>query len=156
MLAISMRLAIALHAFLQYAPSNLLLRRLRSRHGLKWGVPFMLLGAAYLLGAAMLANWLHEGGPGWLNLLVLLNIRNGLKFVVFGPIGLMLLARARIAEHRGEVRRPKMERICSPLSIKLIPNPTSHRQSESRLTPVDLPSTTEQVVSQHGQNGAWC
>ena len=100
MLAIPMRLAIALHAFLQYAPTNLLLSRLRSRYGLKWGVPFMLLGAAYFLAAAILTGWLHDGGPGWLNLLVLLGIWNGVKFLVFGPISLILLARARIADRR--------------------------------------------------------
>ena len=107
MLAISMRLAIALHKFLLYAPTNLLLSRLRSRHGLKWGVPFTFLGAAYFLAAAMLATWLHDGGPRWLNPLVLLGIWNGLKFVVFGPISLMLLARDRITEHRDEGQRIK-------------------------------------------------
>ena len=101
MLAISMRLAIALHAFLQYAPTNLLLSRLRSRHGLKWGVPFTVLGAAYLFAAAMLATWLHDDGPAWLNLLVLLGLWNGLKFVVYGPISLMHLARARITVDAG-------------------------------------------------------
>lgn len=109
MLAISMRLAIAVHTFLQCAPTNLLLSLLRSRHALKWGVPFMLLGAAYFLAAAMLTNWLQDGGPGWLNLLVLLGIWNGLKFSVFGPISLMLLARARITEHRDEAQRIKAE-----------------------------------------------
>ena len=94
----------ALHTFLQYAPANLLLCRLRSRRGMKWGVPFMFLGAAYFLAAAMLTNWLHGGGPGWLHLLVLLGIWNGLKFVVFGPVSLMLLARARVVEHRDKVR----------------------------------------------------
>ena len=116
MLAISMRLAIALHAFLQYAPTNLLLCRLRSRHGLKWGVPFMVLGAAYFFAAAMLATWLHDGGPMWLTLLVLLGIWNGLKFVVFGPISVMLLARARITENRDEVQRIKAEPSHSQLS----------------------------------------
>lgn len=117
MLAISMRLAIALHAFLQYAPTNLLLSRLRSRYGLKWGVPFMVLGAAYFFAAAMLATWLHDGGPIWLNLLVLLGIWNGLKLVVFGPISLMLLARARITEHRDEVQRIRTEPGLPGLSI---------------------------------------
>lgn len=109
MLAISMRLAIALHAFLQYAPTNLLLSRLRSRYGLKWGVPAMLLGVAYFLAAAILTGWLHDDGPSWLNLLVPLGIWNGLKFVVFGPISLLLLARARIAERRDEAQRSKAE-----------------------------------------------
>ena len=117
MLAISMRLAIALHAFLQYTPTNLLLSRLRSRYGLKWGVPFMVLGAAYFFAAAMLATWLHDGGPIWLNLLVLLGIWNGLKLVVFGPISLMLLARARITEHRDEVQRIRTEPGLPGLSI---------------------------------------
>ena len=117
MLAISMRLAIALHTFLQYAPTNLLLSRLRSRHGLKWGVPFTVLGAAYFLAAAILATWLHGGGPAWLNLLVLLGLWNGLKFVVFGPLSLILLARARIAERRDEARRIKTEPSNSRLSI---------------------------------------
>ena len=109
MLAISMRLAISVHTFLQYAPTNLLLSRLRSRHGLKWGIPFMLLGAAYFLAAAMLTNWLHDGGPGWLNLFVLLGIWNGLKFILFGPASVIFLARARISERRDEVRRIKTE-----------------------------------------------
>jgi hypothetical protein len=100
MLAISMRLAIALHAFRRYAPTNLLLSRLRSRHGLKWGIPFMLLGAVYFLSAAMLTSWLHDGGPGWVNLFVLLGIWNGIKFVVFGPVSLMLLARAESQKYR--------------------------------------------------------
>ena len=105
MLAISVRLAISLHAFLQYAPTNLLLSRLRSRRGLKWGVPFTFLGAAYFLAAAMLTSWLQDGGPGWLNLFVLLAIGNGIKFIAFGPVSLILLARARVIEHRDKVRR---------------------------------------------------
>ena len=109
MFAISMRLAIALRTLLRYAPTNLLFSRLRSRYGLKWGVPVMLLGVAYFLAAAILTGWLHDGGPGWLNLLVPLGIWNGLKFFVFGPISLMLLARARITEHRDEVQRIKAE-----------------------------------------------
>ena len=117
MLALSMRLAIALHTFLQYAPTNLLLSRLRSRHGLKCGVPFTVLGAAYFLAAAILATWLHGGGPAWLNLLVLLGLWNGLKFVVFGPLSLILLARARITEHRDEVQLIKAEASGSRLLI---------------------------------------
>ena len=109
MLAISMRLAIAVHTLLQHAPTNLLLSRLRSRHVLKWGIPFMILGAAYFLAAATLTSWIHEGGPGWLNLFVLLGIWNGLKFILFGPASVIFLARARISERRDEVRRIKTE-----------------------------------------------
>ena len=117
MLAISMRLAIALHTFLRYAPTNLLLHWLRSRQGLKWGIPFMLLGVTYFLAAAVLTDWLRGGGPGWLNQLVLLGIWNGLKFIVFGPTSLLLLTRARIAEHPEEARQTKTESGLSGLSI---------------------------------------
>lgn len=117
MLTISMQLAIALHTLLRDAPTKLLLGWLRTRRGLKRGVPFMLLGAAYFLAAAMLTSWLHDGGPGWFNLLVLLGIWNGVKFLVFGPISLILLARARIAERRDEAQRIKTEPSHSRLSI---------------------------------------
>ncbi|TXN30098.1 sulfate permease [Lacisediminihabitans profunda] len=95
-----MRAAIGLHNLLQYAPTNLLLRWLRSRRGLKWGIPFMLLGATYLLTAALLATWLQHGGPSWLNLLVALGIWNGLKFLAFGPISLIRLGVIRLRESR--------------------------------------------------------
>jgi hypothetical protein len=81
-------------------PTNILLDALRTRRGLKWGVPAMLIAAPYLLGAWLLTVWISDGGPGWLNLLVLLFIWNALKFVVNGPITLVVLIRARLAERR--------------------------------------------------------
>ncbi|MDO8381479.1 MAG: sulfate permease [Microbacterium sp.] len=83
-----------------YMPTNILLDALRTRRGLKWGVPAMLIAAPYLLGAWLLTVWISDGGPGWLNLLVLLFIWNALKFLVNGPITLVLLVRARTAERR--------------------------------------------------------
>jgi len=62
-----------------------------TRRGLKWGIPFMLLGATYVLAAALLATWLRHGGPGSLNLLVALGTWNGLKFLVFGSASLVRL-----------------------------------------------------------------
>lgn len=60
------------------------LNALRTRRGLKWGVPAMLIAAPYLLGAWLLTVWIADGGPGWLNLLVLLFIWNALKFLING------------------------------------------------------------------------
>lgn len=60
----------------------------------------MLIAAPYLLGAWLLTVWITDGGPGWLNLLVLLFIWNALKFLVNGPITLIVLFRARLAERR--------------------------------------------------------
>ncbi|MDF1479731.1 sulfate permease [Leifsonia sp. H3M29-4] len=83
-----------------YMPTNILLDALRTRRGLKWGVPAMLIAAPYLLGAWLLTVWISDGGPSWLNLLVPLFIWNALKFLVNGPITLIILIRARLAERR--------------------------------------------------------
>ncbi len=94
-------LSIRVRLFLRtYMPTNILIDALRTRRGLKWGMPAMLIAAPYLLGAWLLTVWIADGGPGWLNLLVLLFIWNALKFLVNGPITLILLIRARIAEQR--------------------------------------------------------
>ncbi len=94
-------LSIRVRRFLQtYMPTNILLDALRTRRGLKWGVPAMLIAVPYLLGAWLLTVWIADGGPGWLNLLVLLFIWNALKFLVNGPITLIIVIRARVAERR--------------------------------------------------------
>lgn len=94
-------LSIRVRLFLRtYMPTNILLGALRTRRGLKWGVPAMLIAVPYLLGAWLLNVWITDDGPGWLNLLVLLFIWNALKFLVNGPITLIVLIRARIAERR--------------------------------------------------------
>jgi hypothetical protein len=82
----------------RYLPTNVLLDLIRTRRGLKWGIPAMLLAAPYLLAASICTTIIKDGGPGWLHLLVLLFIWNALKFVWIGPISLVLLARARIRE----------------------------------------------------------
>jgi hypothetical protein len=101
MLRLLWNLSIRVRLFLRtYMPTNILLDALRTRRGLKWGMPAMLIAAPYLLGAWLLTVWIADGGPGWLNLLVLLFIWNALKFLVNGPITLILLIRARVAERR--------------------------------------------------------
>jgi hypothetical protein len=88
------------HTVLRWAPTNLLLNRVRTRRGLKWGILAMLIAAPYLLAAATSAQFIKEGGPGWQNLLVALCIWNALKFLWIGPISLVALVRARISERR--------------------------------------------------------
>ena len=58
----------------RYMPTNIALDAIRTRRGLKWGVPAMLLAGPYLLAASVCTNLIAEGCPGWLNLLVLLFI----------------------------------------------------------------------------------
>ncbi|CEI48378.1 hypothetical protein [Propionibacterium freudenreichii] len=82
----------------RYMLTNILLDLIRTRRGLKWGIPAMFLAAPYLLAASICTNLLADGGPGWLNLLVLLFIWNALKFLIMGPVSLLLLVRARTLE----------------------------------------------------------
>lgn len=79
-------------------PTNVALDAIRTRRGLKWGMPAMLLAVPYLLAASICTSLIAEGGPGWLNLLVLLFIWNALKFLIMGPVSLVLLIRARPQE----------------------------------------------------------
>src|SRR5690625_7137552 len=77
----------------RYMPTNILLDAIRTPRGLKWGVPAMLLAIPYFLIAAILVQVINDGGPAWLNVLVLLSIWNGLKMLWIGPLSLMRLAR---------------------------------------------------------------
>ena len=94
-------LSVHTRAFLRrYMPTNILLDAIRTRRGLKWGVPAMLLAVPYLLAASICTNVIADGGPGWLNLLVLLFLWNTLKFILIGPVSFVLLIRARLRERK--------------------------------------------------------
>lgn len=88
----------------RYMPTNRLLDAIRRRRNLKWGIPAMLLAVPYLLIASICTNALGQGAPGWLHLVVLWAVWNAMKFIVMGPVSLILLIRARtqeaIARHR--------------------------------------------------------
>jgi len=82
----------------RWMPTNRLLAAIRTRRGLKWGVPAMALGVAYFLVAACLVAVIRDGGPAWLNALVLLSCWNGFKFLWIGPVSVVLLVRVRFRE----------------------------------------------------------
>lgn len=89
------------YGILQYAPTNRLLARLRTRRGLRWAVPVALvLVPAYLCAGYITTILIENGGPGWLNLLVLLLCWNAIKFAAMVPISLCLLARVWLSEWR--------------------------------------------------------
>lgn len=69
----------------RYAPTNALLNKLRERQGLKWGIPAMLIGIAYVAIAAIITALIGHGWSQWLYLLFFLCLYNGLKFLLFGP-----------------------------------------------------------------------
>lgn len=83
----------------RYMPTNILLDAIRTRRGLRWGLPAMLLAIPYLYAANLCVQLIAGGGPGWLHLLVLLFIYNAMKFAIMGPVSLVLLLRARVREH---------------------------------------------------------
>lgn len=66
-------------------------RRVLLAGGLRWGVPAMLLAVPYWFVAGWCITTIDSGGPGWLNLLVLLTTWNMLKLIVNGPITALLL-----------------------------------------------------------------
>lgn len=104
MLAFLWNLSVRTHDLLQRrAPTNILINRLRQRDGLRWGVPAMLIGVAYLAAAAGLRALIEAGWTEWLYLPFLLCAWNGIKLILFGPISVVLLLRARWREHRARL-----------------------------------------------------
>lgn len=91
----------------RYMLTNIALDAIRTRRGLKWGIPAMVLAVPYFLAANYCLTLIEDGGPGWLNLLVLVLCWNALKFLIMGPISVVLLIRARVEESatRRRVRR---------------------------------------------------
>jgi len=101
----------------RYMPSNIILDLLRTRQGLKWGVPAMLLAVPYLAIAHWCTTLIGGGAPGWLHLVVLVCIWNALKMMLFGPVSLIMLVKARARERRA--RRPNETR-CAPVQHELV------------------------------------
>lgn len=89
------------HGILSYAPTNLLVAATRTRRGLRWGIPAMLLAVPYLLVAYWCVSTIESGGPGWLNLVVLLCAWNSIKLTLNGPASVVRLLSARVKEGRG-------------------------------------------------------
>ena len=74
----------------RYLPTNILLDLIRTR-GLQWGIPATLLAVPCLLAASIRTDLIAGSGPGWLNLVVLRLVRNAMKFLISGPVCLVLL-----------------------------------------------------------------
>ena len=86
---------------LSYAPTNLLIAATRTRRGLRWGIPAMLLAIPYFLAAHWCVTTIEAGGPGWLNLVVLLCAWNSIKLTLNGPASVVRLLQAKVKEWRG-------------------------------------------------------
>lgn len=82
----------------RYMPTNILLDVIRTRRGLKWGVPAMLLAIPYLFAASTFTALIDGGASRWLYVVALVCIWNALKFIVIGPVSVVLIMRIKHAE----------------------------------------------------------
>lgn len=106
MFRLIVQLADSLRAVLAYAPSNRLLSRFRARGGPGSALAAITVGAVFLYGAVICTVLLDDGGPGWLNILVLLFIWNAFKLVLAGLVILVAHVRRRLARRRASRARP--------------------------------------------------
>lgn len=88
----------------RYMPTNILLYAIRTRRGLKWGVPAMLLAIPYLFAATTCTALIDGGAPRWLYVVALVCIWNALKFFVIGPVSVALLLQCKRAQDRAKKR----------------------------------------------------
>ena len=96
MLRLTWIISIHIRSFMsRYMPTNVLLDAIGTRRGLKWGVPAMLLAVPYLYAASLCTVLVDHGASGWLNVVAVVCVWNAMKFVVNGPVSLVVLARAR-------------------------------------------------------------
>ncbi|WP_104129497.1 hypothetical protein [Cryobacterium sp. N21] len=82
----------------RFMPTAIVIDAINTRRGLKWGVPAMPLAVPYALAAIYCRSQIEAGGPGWLNLLVILCLWNTLKPLLIGPISLLKLIVVRVRE----------------------------------------------------------
>ncbi len=94
----------ALNGYLRfYMPTNRAVDWLRTPRGLKWAIPVALVTVpTYLFAMSICGTILDRGGPGYLNLLVLLFAWNAMKFVLMGVLSLPMLFRAGLRDRQAQ------------------------------------------------------
>jgi len=87
---------LATHAYwwLHYhAPSNRMVAQAAARPSLAWAGVSLLLSILLLGLAAGVSMIVQQGGPGWLNLVVLWLVLDGVKMGCLAPVNLIRAAR---------------------------------------------------------------
>jgi hypothetical protein len=102
MLSACFRLAAAIHGYLAfYMPSNRAVDWLRTPRGLKWAIPVALVAtAAYLFAMSVCMTLIEHGGPGYLNVLVMLFAWNTIKFAALGIVAPFAVLAGRLTGAR--------------------------------------------------------
>lgn len=108
MLTLLWNLSTSLRGFLRfYMPTNIAIDWLRTPRGLKWAIPAALVGVpAYLFAMSTCATIIERGGPGYLNVLVILFFWNAGKFFWLALTTPFLLLRNRSRARRDRVQTP--------------------------------------------------
>ena len=98
MFSLFWNLSAALNGYLRfYMPTNRAIDWLRTPRGLKWAIPVALVATpTYLFAMSVCAVIIERGGPGYLNVLVLLFAWNSMKFAVLGAVSPLLYVRTRL------------------------------------------------------------
>lgn len=105
MLRIIWFISIHLRNFMRrFMPTTILLDAIRTRRGLKWGVPAMLLAIPYLLAASTCTALMDGRASRWLYVVALVCIWNALKFIVIGPVSVVALGRVKSREFGADHR----------------------------------------------------
>lgn len=98
--AVSWVLSSRLYGLAQrFCPSNIVLRRVHTRNGIKWGPLVGLAGVAFY-GLLMVAcgTIVRDGGPGWVNLFFIIGFWNTCRFTFLIPTSVVRLLRVRHQE----------------------------------------------------------
>ncbi len=88
-------------------PSIILLDAIRTWIRLMWGLPALLIAVPYVVIALWCTTLIVVDGPGWLHLIVLVACWSGLKFMIMGPVSVILLAKTRLGGHRARRREKR-------------------------------------------------
>ena len=83
----------------RFAPSNVVIRRVHIRTGIKWGPLVGLAGVVvYGLLMAVAGTVVRGGGPGWVNVFFIVGFWNTVRFAVLVPVSVVRLLRVRHQE----------------------------------------------------------
>lgn len=83
----------------RFCPSNIVIRRVHTRTGIKWGPLVGLAGiAVYGLLVVVTGTIVRDGGPGWVNLFFIVGFWNTCRFTFLIPTSIVRLVRVRHQE----------------------------------------------------------
>lgn len=106
MFSLLWHLSIALRGYLRfYMPTNRAVDWLRTPRGLKWAIPVALVAVpAYVFAMSVCATLVERGGPGYLNVLVILFFWNAMKFAWLAVLSPVLMLKLSVARARLRMR----------------------------------------------------